>query len=322
MEGKRMRRPRFGRLALWLAGLSIVALGLGLAEPASADSDKGSISGKVTLDPALTDSTLDGIVVTAESSTLMRSAFAEDDGEFKIDDLPNGTYIVSFGASSGIGGDGQLLAEYYDDVYTSAEATAIVVSGKEVKNVNAELSRTGRLTLTPNPAITVKSLAAGGTLGSSTGFWSGPTAITFTYQWKRDGAAIDGATNSSYVIKAKDRGHAITLTITAAADRCPSVSRTSTAVSIPKVFTATPTPTITGTAKAGKVLTAHHRTWKPTPSFSYQWYRNGAKITGATKSTYKLTTSDKGKKITVKVTGKKSGYLAVAKTSAAKTVAK
>ena len=67
---------------------------------------------------------------------------------------------------------------------------------------------------------------------------------------------------------------------------------------------------------------SNHRTWKPTPSFSYQWYRNGAKISGATKSTYKLTKSDKGKKITVKVTGKKSGYLTVAKASAAKTVAK
>jgi hypothetical protein len=322
MEGKRMRRPRFGRLMLWLAGLSIVALGLGLAEPASADSDKGSISGKVTLDPALTDSTLDGIVVTAESSTVMLSEVAEDDGEFKIDNLPNGTYTVSFGTSSVIGGDGQLLAEYYDDVYTSAEATTIVVEGKEVKNVNAELSRTGHFTLTPNPVITVKSLAAGGTLGSSTGFWSGPTTVTFTYQWKRDGAAIAGATNATYVIKTKDRGHAITLTVTAAADRCPSASRTSAAVNIPKVFSATPTPTITGTAKAGKVLTAHHRTWKPTPSFSYQWYRNGAKISGATKSTYKLTKSDKGKKITVKVTGKKSGYLTVAKASAAKTVAK
>ena len=77
-----------------------------------------------------------------------------------------------------------------------------------------------------------------------------------------------------------------------------------------------------GTAKAGKVLTAHHGTWKPTPSYSYQWYRNGAKIKGATKSTYKLATKDKGKKITVKVTGKKSGYLTVAKASAAKTVAK
>ncbi len=41
---------------------------------------------------------------------------------------------------------------------------------------------------------------------------------------------------------------------------------------------------------------------------SYQWLRNGKAIKGATKSTYKLAKSDKRKKITVKVTGKRAGY--------------
>ena len=59
MEGERMLRQRLGRPALWLAGLSIAALGLGVAEPAVASSDKGSISGTITLDPALAGSTLD-----------------------------------------------------------------------------------------------------------------------------------------------------------------------------------------------------------------------------------------------------------------------
>ena len=49
--------------------------------------------------------------------------------------------------------------------------------------------------------------------------------------------------------------------------------------------------------------------------YSYQWKLNGKKIKGATKSTYKLAKADKGKKITVKVTGKKSGYTSVTKTS-------
>lgn len=83
-----------------------------------------------------------------------------------------------------------------------------------------------------------------------------------------------------------------------------------------KQFTSTPTPTTSGTAKVGKTLTAKPGTWKPSGvKLSYQWYRSGSKISGATKSSYKLTSKDKAKKITVKVTGTKSGYLSVTKTS-------
>jgi hypothetical protein len=68
----------------------------------------------------------------------------------------------------------------------------------------------------------------------------------------------------------------------------------------------------------GKKLTAKAGSWKPAKvKLSYQWYRGGKKIAKATKSTYKLAKADKGKRITVKVTGKKSGYTTVTKTSKA-----
>jgi putative cell wall-binding protein/peptidoglycan/xylan/chitin deacetylase (PgdA/CDA1 family) len=62
--------------------------------------------------------------------------------------------------------------------------------------------------------------------------------------------------------------------------------------------------TITGTAQVGQVLTANPGTWTPAPTtFTYQWLRNGAAITGATNSTYTLTTADQSARITVRVTG-------------------
>ncbi|MDT0156412.1 hypothetical protein Q9R19_02115 [Microbacterium sp. ARD32] len=88
-------------------------------------------------------------------------------------------------------------------------------------------------------------------------------------------------------------------------------------------LTATPTPTISGTTKVGKTLTAKAGTWAPSGvALHYRWKRNGASITGAVKSTYRLTASDAGKKITVTVTGTKTGYKTVAKTSAARSVVK
>lgn len=85
----------------------------------------------------------------------------------------------------------------------------------------------------------------------------------------------------------------------------------------PKGYAKSPTPTISGTAKYKKKLTAKAGTWSPKPTLSYRWYRAGKAISGATKTTYTLTKSDIGKTITVKVTGKGTGLQTVSKMSKA-----
>lgn len=74
-------------------------------------------------------------------------------------------------------------------------------------------------------------------------------------------------------------------------------------------------PQITGTPAVGSMLGINRGTWSSKVSFSYQWLRDGVPINKATKSTYKLTSSDGGKTITVRVTGKKSGCATVSRTS-------
>jgi len=82
----------------------------------------------------------------------------------------------------------------------------------------------------------------------------------------------------------------------------------------------TPTPTISGTATAGQILTAKTGTWSPKPaSYSYQWKRSGTNVAGATASTYRVTNDDAGKQLTVTVTAKFTGAASVSKTSAAVT---
>lgn len=79
-------------------------------------------------------------------------------------------------------------------------------------------------------------------------------------------------------------------------------------------------PTITGLAKVGQRLNAQKGTWTgiPTPKYTYQWYSCTLKvtqatqtvpskckaITGQTETTFRPTSSHKGKYITVRVTGK------------------
>ena len=77
-------------------------------------------------------------------------------------------------------------------------------------------------------------------------------------------------------------------------------------------------PTISGSAKVGSTLTAKPGAWGPTPvALKYQWKANGASISGATSSKYKITTGAAGRRITVAVTASKTGYVTVVKTSAA-----
>jgi hypothetical protein len=83
--------------------------------------------------------------------------------------------------------------------------------------------------------------------------------------------------------------------------------------------TATVKPTVTGTSTVGRTLTAAKGTWtgSPTPTFTYQWYActkavsvarttvpsTCKKITGATRSTFKLTSTQRGKYVAVFVKG-------------------
>lgn len=80
---------------------------------------------------------------------------------------------------------------------------------------------------------------------------------------------------------------------------------------------------IYGTKSVGVTLTSRATPWLagsyPTTraSMSYQWKRNDVAIPGATGATYKLTSSDKGKYISLTVTARRYGYITGTATSTA-----
>lgn len=69
-------------------------------------------------------------------------------------------------------------------------------------------------TNTVAPAIT-GTPTSGQTLTISNGTWTGTATITYARQWYRDGVAISGATNTTYVLVAGDVGKTITGIVTA-----------------------------------------------------------------------------------------------------------
>ena len=95
-----------------------------------------------------------------------------------------------------------------------------------------------------------------------------------------------------------------------------SVAKTSVAMTAVLASPPAPTPTIWD-RKVASTLAAIVGTWTPVAAtYTYQWYRSGVAISGATAKTYTLATLDKGKLIKVRVTGVRTGYLTLAKYSA------
>jgi hypothetical protein len=69
----------------------------------------------------------------------------------------------------------------------------------------------------------------------------------------------------------------------------------------------------------GSTLRVTPGTWRPGAYLTYQWYSNGAPISGATGTTYRIAGAHLGKKLTVVVTGRKTGYATTDKSSTAVT---
>jgi hypothetical protein len=158
--------------------------------------------------------------------------------------------------------------------------------------------------------------AAGNRLTALSGSWS-PDGVALRYQWQRDGVAIIGANASTYLLTPDDADHLIAVSVMGTKYGYTSVSQISLPVKVAlQALSATPTPTISGTATVGRTLTAVAGRWKPTPvTLSYQWSRNGVSITGANGSAYRLGAADLGSTITVTVTGSKAGTRPVSTTS-------
>lgn len=158
----------------------------------------------------------------------------------------------------------------------------------------------------------------------SEGTWApAAPATALSYQWYAKSPSgkvskISGATSRTYQVNGRYAGYKLKVAVVGTASGYASVTKTSAyTTTIAKAKFTTAVPAITGTAQSGQTLTVVKGDWQPTPSaFSYQWYRSGTPITGAKGSTYALVGKDVGKKITVKVTAKRVGYVTASKTSA------
>lgn len=153
-------------------------------------------------------------------------------------------------------------------------------------------------------------------------FSSKPDGYAPTYQWSRNGNPIKGATASTYRLTSKDRGRTIQVTEypRAAGFVTTSYARSAPTSTIRTGRLTTARPKIGGRAKVGKRVVAKTKGWTNGTKFRYQWFLGKRAIKGATKRKLQLTRSMRGKRLVVKVTGKKAGYKPASRRSRPKKV--
>jgi hypothetical protein len=126
---------------------------------------------------------------------------------------------------------------------------------------------------------------------------------TLSYQWKKSGTAIGGATSASYTTPAtasSDNGAQFTVTITNSFGNVTSNAATLT-VNVPPTISAQPT---SQTVTVGQTAT-FSVTAAGSGTLTYQWKKNAAVMSGATSATYTTpatVASDNGSSFTVTIT--------------------
>jgi subtilisin family serine protease len=127
----------------------------------------------------------------------------------------------------------------------------------------------------------------------------------FTYQWRKNGTSISGATAASYTTPAtaaSDNGATFSVVVSNSAGSATSTNATltvNTSATAPSITTQPASQTVTAGATATFSVAA-----SGTAPFTYQWRKNGTAIAGATASSYTTpatTTADSGSTFSVVV---------------------
>jgi uncharacterized repeat protein (TIGR01451 family) len=129
-------------------------------------------------------------------------------------------------------------------------------------------------------------------------------AITYSYQWRSNGAAIAGATASSYTLSSAEAHSTITLQVTADDSGGGSATIISNGVTVQNsspVFAST--PSLSGTPSAGETIAISglmvNDADGDTISYSYLWFADGTLV--GTDSSYTIGSDDAGKSLLVAI---------------------
>lgn len=307
--------------------------------------DGAAVTGKnVTLDPAAhitgtvtgSGNPLPGaeVVVYADPGSgtwsPMGSDLTDANGDYDVTGLVDGTYRVEFQDDSRAH-----VREWYSDAAKLTLADDVVVGKSQtVADIDADLVAAGRLggTVTGPDGLPVAQVMVTPYwfVGGTWEFVGEDLIDLFIYSDSSGRYEVKGLPagvyrlefldiHSKYPVEFwKDQATLQTATdiVLGPAQTLGNISPTLGAVAVPPAPPAPlavalrSKPRIKGTARVGEVVKVTTGSWTPAAvTLAYQWYAGSKKIKKATHKKLKLTTKQVGKKLTVKVTASRAGYV-------------
>lgn len=294
----------------WPITVAVTALKTDYPNTTRTSSATLSVGALMTVTPA---PTISGTAVVGKTLTAVNGAWTPSNVAFAYQWNRGGVAISGATASSYT-----LVAadlNYSISVTVTATATGFTTTIRSSAGTSTVLDR---LTTTPTPTITGNT-TVGSVLTANPGTWA-PAPVTLAYQWFRNSVAIAGATATTYTLTSADDLTFITLKVTGSRAGYGDETVTSANFQVGKPLTLHPTPLLTGNHWVGQTLKAIAGRWDTGATVTFQWFRAGVAVPGATRSSYLLTSADVGKTITVATTGTLATFVPKTETSAASKV--
>ncbi len=171
---------------------------------------------------------------------------------------------------------------------------------------------TGSLSYTVNPVAVTPTISGTARVGQKVTCSEGTLdpGVTASYIWQVGTTKV--GSGATLTIPASVYNKELTCEATVSDGGGPTSSATSASVKVGLGNAPTALkkhgPTLSGKHEVGKKETVNPGKWSQKVTFTYQWLLNGKVIKHATKSTFTPSKSDKGKKLSCRVTAHATGY--------------
>lgn len=331
--GARGLQERRGRARVRAVCVAVVVVLLAVAAPAQAEAPDASVEGRVAFaDGSAWDTTpwrVDAVPVDAAAEEASTST--AEDGSFRIDGLAPGRYrlrAVPDEEGSGIP-PMWLGGTLREDEATVLQVTAgstrrgLVVERFTGQDVPRRATAVWRPYVKGTPKVGWTLTAEPHRWEVVDDWWGVPTEVPddlFTFQWLADGKAVAGATGRTFTPTARQLG--ARLSVRVGVDLPNTTTSNDTSVRTGQVASGTNTPcTPVSVERSRSTLTARAGCWSASPTtVGYRWSVAGKAVPRATRATFTPSRSQRGKRITVRVTATAPGYRTVTTTVVAPTV--
>lgn len=269
-------------------------------------------------------------IVLNNDEGLVEETVTDSRGRYDFSDLSSGSYRVRVGAySSGYSlpdaRNSTYAPEWVDNAATRSAATPVAVTAGSVATVpTSKLSAGGLLTgrvkaslatggnvWLSNAHVSVKTTSGEEVVSAETSATGAPgvySAVLPPGTYRVCASLPTGVPRSDHFGEACG-----TTTVTVKAGAASTANVTLTELKDLQ----TTKPRIIGSPKVGSTLTADPGAWTAGTTLGYTWFAGSQAIAGATKSTFRLTSAQVGKAITVRVRGTQTGYVPASLTSSA-----